>query len=179
MSVNRELLNKHGITEDAVIVVAGVVGIGKSTISEAIAERLGFTINREVVNGNPYLEKFYADQKQWSFHLQIFFLAERFKDLRKAFEQDGGCLYDRSIYEDTIFAKMLHDDKKMTDEEYGTYKGLFKAMVYSPYFVHPDLIIYLDGDRDTVIERIKRRGRGMELSTPVAYWDRLKEYYEE
>lgn len=173
MSVNTK------IPKDAVIVVAGVVGAGKSTLAQWLSDKLGYTLNREVVDGNPYLEKYYDDQATWSFHLQIYFLTQRFKDLRKAFELDGGFVFDRSIYEDSIFAKLNYKAGTMTEADYHTYKDLFKTLVYSPYFVHPDLIIYLEGDLDTVLGRIKRRGREMELKTPVSYWENLGNAYQE
>lgn len=68
------------IPANALITVAGTVGVGKSTLTAALAERLGFKTSLEKVDHNPYLEKFYHDFERWSFHLQIYFLAERFKE---------------------------------------------------------------------------------------------------
>jgi deoxyadenosine/deoxycytidine kinase len=70
------LLNKYGIPRDAVITIAGTVGVGKSTMTNALANALGFRTSFEKVDTNPYLDKFYADFERWSFHLQIYFLAE-------------------------------------------------------------------------------------------------------
>lgn len=173
------LRKKHNIPHDSIITVAGTVGIGKSTMTQALADALQFKTSFEKVDTNPYLEKFYADFERWSFHLQVYFLAERFKEQKKIFEYGGGFIQDRSIYEDTgIFAKMHYDNGTMSKTDYETYTNLFDAMVMTPYFPHPDLLIYLEGSLDEVIERIYNRGRKMEKDTPLAYWKELYERYE-
>lgn len=171
---------RYQIPNDSIIAVAGTVGIGKSTMAQALADRLNFKTSLERVDSNPYLEKFYADFERWSFHLQIYFLAERFKEQKKIFEYGGGFIQDRSIYEDTgIFAKMHADNGTMSQTDYETYKSLFEAMVMTPYFPHPDLLIYLEGSLDDVLERIYERGRQMEINTPVSYWKDMYHRYEE
>jgi len=173
------LREKYNIPNDSMITVAGTVGVGKSTMTKALADALGFKTSFEKVDTNPYLEKFYADFDRWSFHLQIYFLAERFKEQKKIFEYGGGFVQDRSIYEDTgIFAKMHYDNGTMSKTDYETYANLFDAMVMTPYFPHPDLLIYLEGSLDEVIERIYNRGREMEKNTPLAYWEEMYERYE-
>jgi len=167
------------IPKDAIITVAGTVGIGKSTFTRALAERLSFQTSFEKVDGNPYLESFYSDFKRWSFHLQIYFLAERFKEQKRMQESGGGFVQDRSIYEDTeIFAKMLMEEGNMTQVDYETYTSLFDAMVMTPYFPTPDVLIFLDADFDQIIERIQERGREMEQETPIDYWKTLYERYQ-
>src|SRR5699024_5181872 len=83
-------MNKYGIPQDAVITIAGTVGVGKSTLTKALAKRLNFRTSFENVDQNPYLDKFYNDFERWSFHLQIYFLAERFKEQKRMFEYGGG-----------------------------------------------------------------------------------------
>lgn len=174
------LRNKYGIPQDAVITIAGTVGVGKSTMTNALANALGFKTSFEKVDTNPYLDKFYADFERWSFHLQIYFLAERFKEQKRIFEYGGGFIQDRSIYEDTgIFAKMHFEKGTMSMVDYDTYTSLFDAMVMTPYFPHPDLLIYLEGSLDDILDRIKVRGRPMEQQTPVAYWEEMHQRYEE
>jgi len=174
------LRSKYGIPQDAVITIAGTVGVGKSTMTNALANALGFRTSFEKVDTNPYLDKFYADFERWSFHLQIYFLAERFKEQKRIFEYGGGFIQDRSIYEDTgIFAKMHFEKGTMSMVDYDTYTSLFDAMVMTPYFPHPDLLIYLEGSLDDILDRIKERGRPMEQQTPVAYWEEMHQRYEE
>ncbi|WP_213506668.1 deoxynucleoside kinase [Paenibacillus faecis] len=173
-------MNNYGIPDDALITVAGTVGVGKSTLTTALAGRLGFKTSMEKVDHNPYLEKFYADFERWSFHLQIYFLAERFKEQKAIVEAGGGFIQDRSIYEDTgIFAKMHADQGTMSATDYQTYTSLFEAMVMTPYFPHPDVLIYLEGSLPAILSRIQERGRDMEIRTERAYWERMHARYAE
>ncbi|MCZ0702196.1 deoxyadenosine/deoxycytidine kinase [Natronobacillus azotifigens] len=173
------LREKYQIPHDSVITIAGTVGVGKSTMTHALADALNFRTSLEKVDTNPYLDKFYADFERWSFHLQIYFLAERFKEQKRIFEYGGGFIQDRSIYEDTgIFAKMHYEKGTMTGIDYETYRSLFEAMVMTPYFPHPDLLIYLEGSFEDVTSRIKERGRPMEQQTPVSYWKEMHGRYE-
>ena len=83
----------------------------------------------ESVADNPYLSDFYADMTRWSFNLQIYFLAHRFKIHKELTEKPGSVIQDRSIYEDVeIFAKNLHKLGKMSDRDYETYSNLFEDM---------------------------------------------------
>ncbi|NGZ75179.1 deoxynucleoside kinase [Saccharibacillus alkalitolerans] len=171
-------MTQSHIPADALITVAGTVGVGKSTLTAALAERLGFKTSLEKVDHNPYLEKFYHDFERWSFHLQIYFLAERFKEQKAIFEAGGGFVQDRSIYEDTgIFAKMHADQGTMSAVDFETYSSLFEAMVMTPYFPHPDVLIYLEGSLPSILGRINERGREMEIQTEVTYWEKMHVRY--
>lgn len=173
-------MNPYQIPENAIITVAGTVGVGKSTLTKALAAQLGFNTSMEKVDHNPYLEKFYHDFERWSFHLQIYFLAERFKEQKRMFEIGGGFVQDRSIYEDTgIFAKMHADQGTMSKIDYETYTSLFEAMVMTPYFPHPDVLIYLEGSLPSILARIKERGREMEIQTDVSYWEHMHQRYSD
>lgn len=172
------LREKYGIPKDAVITIAGTVGVGKSTMTKALADALQFATSFEKVDDNPYLDRFYKDFEKWSFHLQIYFLAERFKEQKRMYEMGGGFIQDRSIYEDTgIFAKMHADKGTMDPVDYDTYTSLFDAMVMTPYFPHPTLLLYLDGSLEDVVQRIDQRGRQMEQETPMSYWEEMHERY--
>ncbi|AJS59636.1 deoxynucleoside kinase [Paenibacillus sp. IHBB 10380] len=171
-------MNKYNIPQNALITVAGTVGVGKSTLTAELAKRLGFRTSLEQVDDNPYLEKFYHDFERWSFHLQIYFLAERFKEQKGIFEAGGGFVQDRSIYEDTgIFAKMHADQGTMSSTDYETYTSLFEAMVMTPYFPHPDVLVYLEGSLPSILTRIEERGREMEIQTDPSYWEHMHSRY--
>lgn len=173
------LREKYQIPKDSVITIAGTVGVGKSTMTDALAKALNFKASYEKVDTNPYLENFYADFERWSFNLQIYFLAERFKEQQHIFKSGGGFVQDRSIYEDTgIFAKMHHDNGTMLEQDYETYTSLFKAMTMTPFFPKPDVLLYLEGSYSDIIERINNRGRQMERDTPDEYWEELYNRYE-
>ncbi|MBY9080218.1 deoxynucleoside kinase [Paenibacillus sp. HN-1] len=171
-------MNPYHIPENALITVAGTVGVGKSTLTAALADRLGFQTSLEQVEHNPYLEKFYDDFERWVFHLQIYFLGERFKEQKRMFELGGGFVQDRSIYEDTgIFAKMHADQGTMSATDYATYTQLYEAMVMTPYFPHPHVLIYLEGSLPAILDRIQERGREMEIHTDRSYWENMYNRY--
>ncbi len=158
-----------------IIVLAGNVGAGKSTIASAIAEGLGFNIHYESVSDNPFLEDFYYDQKRWSYHLQTYFLYHRYCSLKEA-EKNEDTVFDRSIYEDKeIFARNLFATGKMSEKEFSAYATMFDSMI--KYLRKPDLLVYIDADVDTILARIRRRGRQMETAVPIAYWEQLDRLY--
>jgi deoxyadenosine/deoxycytidine kinase len=158
-----------------IIVLAGNVGAGKSTVASAIAEGLGFNIHYESVSDNPFLEDFYYDQKRWSYHLQTYFLYHRYCSLKEA-EKNEDTVFDRSIYEDKeIFARNLFATGKMSEREFSAYATMFDSMI--KYLKKPDLLVYIDADVDTILARIRRRGRQMETAVPIAYWEQLDRLY--
>ncbi|MEA2071304.1 MAG: deoxynucleoside kinase [Asgard group archaeon] len=160
-----------------IIVMAGNVGAGKSTFAKVISEKLGFEVHHERVENNPFLEEFYYDQKEWSYHLQSYFLVHRYISLKNAEEENKNIVFDRSIYEDyEIFSKNLYATGKMTKREFFAYEEMYNSMC--KYLQHPDLLVYIDSDVDTIITRIRRRGREMELQTPISYWQRLDNLYK-
>jgi len=169
--------SKTPVTRDKFITVAGNVGAGKSTLTKLVGEKLGFETHYEKVDGNPYLEDFYANQEEWGFHLQLYFLAQRFKQQKEIQANGLNNIQDRSIYEDVeIFARNLYDNGKMSKRDYITYRDLFNDMV--PFLKKPDLMIYLDGSLDTIISRINLRGREMEKAVDLDYWKNLHDRYE-
>lgn len=170
---------ESALPSSKLISVAGMVGIGKTTFATVLADRLHYRTSFEKVDGNPYLDLFYQDFERWAFHLQIFFLGERFKETQKMTACSESFVQDRSIYEDTgIFAKMHYEKGTMSKADYQTYTSLFDAMVMTPYFRHPDLLIYLHGSLDATVRRICRRGRGLEKETPTSYWEEMFTRYE-
>lgn len=159
------------------IAIAGNIGVGKTTLTRMLSERLGCKSFYERVIDNPYLSDFYADMKRWSFHLQIFFLSNRFIDQKKITEWPDSCIQDRSIYEDVeIFAHTIHKDGNMTDRDYQNYQDLFATMV--SYLRKPDLIIYLRSSVDNLLTHIQKRGRDYEKTIDPNYLAELNEAYE-
>ncbi|MCM3718611.1 deoxynucleoside kinase [Fictibacillus phosphorivorans] len=144
--------------------MAGMIGTGKSTYAEFLSEQLNSEIFYESVVDNPILPDYYKNPKRWAFPLQIYFLNTRFKTIRQARTSPDNVL-DRSLYEDLIFAELNFDSGNMTQLEFDTYKDLLETMmneIDKTPKSRQDLLIYLDSDLDTVLNRIKQRGRSYE-----------------
>jgi deoxyadenosine/deoxycytidine kinase len=161
----------------AFITVIGMVGAGKSTLTRALADLLGHDASFERVDTNPYLADFYANQEAWGFHLQIYFLSQRYQDIVQIQRAGRDHIQDRSIYEDVeIFARALYENGKMSQRDFHTYSELFHSMV--DQLMRPDLAIYLNGSLETILQRIAQRGRESEKAVPVSYWAGLHERYQ-
>lgn len=159
------------------VAIAGNIGVGKTTLTRLLAQKLSWRAYYEKVIDNPYLAPFYDDMERWSFHLQIFFLSHRFKSQKEITEWPDSCIQDRSIYEDVeIFARTLNEQKFMTDVDYKNYRMLFSTMV--EYLRKPNLIIYLRASVNHLVERILSRGRDYEQTIDRAYLERLGFAYE-
>jgi deoxyadenosine/deoxycytidine kinase len=159
------------------LAIAGNIGVGKTELTDRLAAELGWKVYYEPVIENPYLDPFYKDMERWSFHLQIYFLGERFKAQVKIGQSGEAFIQDRTIYEDAeIFAKTLYDQGSMTKTDYENYVSLFHCMM--DFLRPPDLIIYLAANPDTLMARIARRGRESEKTITRDYLARLGEAYD-
>ncbi|MGL5268602.1 MAG: deoxynucleoside kinase [Spiroplasma sp.] len=164
------------------IVLAGVVGVGKSTVSSKLAEKLKFKIMQEPVATNPYLDKFYANPKEFAFKMQVFMLMARSKQLKDAIDEKN-VIFDRSILEDPIFVEVLKTQNNIDDTDYQVYYDFYNHVVISSlYFnpkIKPDLIVYLQVTTENAIKRIRQRGRESEKHVDVSYWELLHQKYHE
>jgi len=159
------------------ITVAGNIGAGKSSLARLLGAHFQWKPYFESVDDNPYLADFYADMSRWSFHLQIYFLANRFKCHKEIVESSESVIQDRSIYEDAeIFAHNLYDIGKMTERDYTNYVSLFHVMM--EYLKAPDLMIYLRANVDTLVKQIAKRGRDFEKGIQRSYLEQLNTLYE-
>jgi deoxyadenosine/deoxycytidine kinase len=160
------------------IVVAGNIGAGKTSLTERIGARLGWTTGYESVSDNPYLTDFYADMRTWSFHLQIYFLGHRARQYLDLAGDSRSVILDRSIYEDAfIFARALHHLDNLNERDYLAYRRLFELVVGS--LPAPNLLIYLKAPVDVLMERIRRRARGIETGITAEYLALLDSFYDE
>lgn len=160
------------------IVVAGNIGAGKTSLTERIGSRLGWTTGYESVSDNPYLPDFYANMKTWSFHLQIYFLGHRARQYLELAGDSRSVILDRSIYEDAyIFARALHHMDNLSERDYLSYRRLFELVVNS--LPAPNLLIYLKAPVDVLMERIRRRARGIETGITTEYLSLLDSFYDD
>lgn len=160
------------------VAVAGNIGAGKSSLARMVGNRFRWKPYFESVDNNPYLADFYADMERWAFHLQIYFLSNRFKAHKEIVESRESVIQDRTIYEDAeIFARNLYNIGKMTERDYTNYVSLFHVMM--EYLKPPDLLIYLRASVDTLVEQIARRGREFERGIQRSYLEQLNALYED
>jgi deoxyadenosine/deoxycytidine kinase len=160
------------------ILVAGNIGAGKTTLTERIGARFGWWTGYESVADNPYLPDFYADMRAWSFHLQVFFLGHRADQYLKAARDSRSAILDRSIYEDAhIFARALHHMDNLNERDYHAYRQLFDVVVNG--LPRPDLLIYLKAPVTVLMDRIRRRARNIETGISAEYLALLDSFYDE
>jgi deoxyadenosine/deoxycytidine kinase len=160
------------------ILVAGNIGAGKTSLTERIGERLGWRTAFESVADNPYLPDFYKDMRAWAFHLQIYFLGHRADQHLELSADKRSCICDRSIYEDAyIFARALNHLGNLNERDYLAYRRLFELVVRN--LPPPDLLIYLRAPVPILLERIRRRARDIETGITAEYLTLLESYYDE
>lgn len=160
------------------IVVAGNIGAGKTSLTERIGTRLGWETAFESVSDNPYLSDFYADMRAWSFHLQIFFLGHRADQYLELARSAQSAILDRSIYEDAyIFARALHHLGNISERDYLAYLRVFDLLVST--LPPPNLLVYLKAPVSVLMERIHARGRQMESGITADYLDLLDSFYDD
>jgi deoxyadenosine/deoxycytidine kinase len=160
------------------VVVAGNIGAGKTSLTERIGSRLGWRTDFESVADNPYLPDFYADMRAWSFHLQIYFLGHRADQYLDAARDPRSAVLDRSIYEDAyIFARALHHMGNLAERDYLAYRRLFELVVGS--LPPPNLLVYLKCPVEVLMDRIRRRARNMETGIASDYLALLDTFYDD
>ncbi len=160
------------------VLVAGNIGTGKTSLTERLGARLGWQTSFESVADNPYLADFYTDMRQWSFHLQVFFLGHRAQQHLALALSPQSAISDRSIYEDAhIFARALHEMGNLDERDYLSYRKVYELITAN--LPRPDLLLFLTAPVSVLGERIHRRGRSIESGITSDYLALLDRYYEE
>ncbi len=159
------------------IAVAGNIGAGKTTLTEALSKHYKWIPQFEDVANNPYLNDFYDDMPRWSFNLQVYFLNSRLNQLLEIQNGTETIIQDRTIYEDAnIFAPNLHDMGLMSKRDYDNYYQFFQTL--QSMVKPPDLLIYLQASVPTLVGQIQKRGREYEENIRLDYLKKLNEYYK-
>ena len=185
--------------------ISGLIGVGKSTLTKDLAAELDRRSAERVaqastfmghtppvisppwkpyyepVKSNPYLEDFYQDMARWTFPMQMFLMCKRYQQHQELIwdpchQEGGGVVQDRTIYEDTIFARMHYEDGVMDERDYATYIGHFNMM--RRFLQYPDIILYLRVSPEIAMQRIMERARGAESGMQMSYLEALNEGYE-
>jgi deoxyadenosine/deoxycytidine kinase len=155
------------------IVVEGPIGAGKTSLARKLAERFGARPVLEDPSGNPFLERFYHDSRRYALPTQLFFLFQRVNQLRDLAQHDlfsHAMVGDFLLEKDPLFARLTLDD-----EELKLYQQIFDSL--SPQAPTPDLVIYLQAQPDTLVERVQKRGIEMEAAISEPYLRALAETY--
>lgn len=157
--------------------VAGNIGCGKTTLTRMLSEHYGWTPQFEAVTYNPYLEDYYKDIPRWSFNLEVYFLAQRFKDVLEIAKSDNTIIQDRTLFEGVeIFVANNYEMGNLSERDYRTYMELFELMVR--LVGTPDLLIYIRASIPHLVSQIRKRGREYEQSISIEYLQGLNERYE-
>jgi len=162
--------------------IAGMVGSGKTSLARALAARFGLQLALESVDDeNPWLDPFYSGpegMRTYGLQLQLHFLAARFASMRRMRGLGGSWILDRTWYEDAeVFARGLHEQGFLSDEEWQLYSRLYKELLFAPAARPPRLLIYLHAPLDTTLARIAQRGRPKERDADRGYFEQLHGRY--
>ena len=158
--------------------IAGNIGSGKTTLTRLLAAHYGWTPKYESVTYNPYLEDYYKDIPRWSYNLETYFLAMRFKDVLEIGRSEEVIIQDRTILEGVhIFVRNNLEMGNLSQRDYDTYMLLFDMMMSMVRL--PDLLIYLRSSVPHLVSQIQKRGRDYEQSMSLEYLEGLNRRYED
>lgn len=157
------------------ITVEGPIGVGKTSLSKAVSQTFNYHLLKEIVDENPFLNKFYENIDEWSFQTEMFFLCNRYKqlsDIHRILDEQSPVVADYHIFKNLIFAK-----RTLKDAEYEKYEAIYKILTSD--MPKPNMVIYLHASLDTLMQRIAMRGREFEKNITREYMEQLASDYHE
>ncbi len=155
------------------IVIEGPIGAGKTSLARKLADRFGAQTVLEEPGDNPFLERFYRDGPRYALPTQLFFLFQRVNHLRDLAQRD---LFAQSVVGDFLFEKdPLFARLTLADDELALYQKIYESL--RPQAPTPDLVVYLQAQPDTLVERVRRRGLTMEANIAEPYLRALADTY--
>jgi deoxyguanosine kinase len=156
--------------------IEGVIGSGKTTLSNILAERFNCRVVLEEADENPFLARFYTERRSYAFQTQLWFLVSRFKQLSQMVSQQD--LFHSVTISDYIFAKdRIFASINLDDEEYALYNTVSGVMTSS--IPKPDLVVYLQASDETLLRRIEKRARSYEYNMDPQYLNMLNKVYNQ
>lgn len=157
------------------IAIEGVLGVGKTTFAKKLAADLNARLVLEDVDNNPFLERFYKDIKNTALQTQLHFLLNRINQQKELIQID---LFQRKIVSDYLFDKdRIFAYVNLSEEELNLYEKIYAILVNSTRILKPDLVVFLQASIDTLLERIKKRGRDFEKNISRDYLEKITEAY--
>jgi deoxyguanosine kinase len=161
-------MNYHFIT------IEGNIGAGKTTLAHLLAKHFNARLVLEQFTDNPFLSKFYENPQQYAFPLELFFLAERYKQLKELIHTKD--MFQHVTISDYLFTKCLLFAKvNLPEEEFRLYQKLFEIIQHQ--LIQPDIIIYLHSPVSKLQQNIKKRNRSYEQGISDEYLFKLQETY--
>ncbi|KGP79843.1 MULTISPECIES: deoxynucleoside kinase [unclassified Paenibacillus] len=152
------------------IAVEGPIGAGKTTLATMLSQELNLPLVKEIVEENPFLASFYQDIDEWSFQLEMFFLCNRFKQLEDTgahyIQQNTPVISDYHIYKNMIFA-----DRTLKGTKRDKYRQIYHLLTDD--LPKPNLVLYIEAELETLMQRINKRGRSFEQDMDPAYMEQL------
>jgi deoxyadenosine/deoxycytidine kinase len=156
------------------VTIEGNIGAGKTTLANILSQHFNSRLVLEEFADNPFLPKFYEKPEQYAFPLELFFMAERYKQLKDLLHIND--LFQETTISDYLFTKCLLFAKiNLPDEEFKLYQKLFE--IINPQIIQPDILIYLHSPVSKLQENIKKRNRAYEQSIPDDYLLTLQKTY--
>ena len=156
------------------ITIEGNIGAGKTTLANILSKKINARLILEEFADNPFLPKFYESPEQYAFPLELFFMAERYKQLKELLQAND--LFQSVTVSDYLFTKCLLFAKvNLPSEEYHLYQKLFD--IINPQIIQPDVLIYLHSPVTKLQDNIKKRNRNYEQNIPDDYLFTLQETY--
>ncbi|MEO6870581.1 MAG: deoxynucleoside kinase [Ginsengibacter sp.] len=156
------------------ITVEGNIGAGKTTLATILSRHFNARLILEEFADNPFLPKFYENKEQYAFPLELFFMAERYKQLKDLLQTKD--MFYKLTISDYLFTKCLLFAKvNLPEQEFLLYQKLFE--IINPQLIQPDLLIYLHAPVARLKENIKKRNRSYEQSIDPEYLFSLQQTY--
>ena len=161
------------VGENRYLVIEGVIGAGKTSLSRLLSDRLSAELVLEEVEDNPFLKDFYRDRPRFAFQTQMHFLFSRYQQQRNLRQTD---LFSDKLVADYLFQKdRIFASLNLVDKELALYERVVGWLELD--VVRPDVVVYLQASTDTLLDRITRRNRSFEKDMDRSYIERLNEAY--
>ena len=161
-------MNYHFIT------IEGNIGAGKTTLAHLLSKHFNARLILEAFADNPFLPKFYENPQQFAFPLELFFMAERYKQLKELVQQKD--MFQSVTISDYLFTKCLLFAKiNLPNDEFRLYQRLFE--IIHQQLIQPDILIYLHAPVQKLQQNIRKRNRSYEQNIPDEYLFSIQETY--